>query len=230
MHEIANVRAAALNKVLCQLLAHFLILSSLKIFRYFLKVWIQQSDQGTESILFPAVGSRGYQDQMAFGVISQSRDQVMALLLSAAALSLCAGVSFVNNDTFRTGADKFIPSALTFDVIQRNDHKRIMLKNGFTLSQIPFEPGCGRSQHEFSLDMEFIPEFLLPLFRQRRRAENRDAFDFSAVEQFTGNQSRLNGFPDPDVIGNQYADRILPQSHQQRHKLIRTRFKTQMGE
>lgn len=51
--------------------------------------------------------------------------------------------------------------------------------------------------------MELLHQLPLPLFCQMRRAEDGQPPDFAAVEQLAGDDRRLDGLADADVIGNQ---------------------------
>ena len=60
-------------------------------------------------------------------------------LLRRLSLRGCTGVSFIDDHTFRTCTDKFIPAAVTFDVIQGNDHEGIGFKNRSASADVSFQ-------------------------------------------------------------------------------------------
>ena len=68
--------------------------------------------------------------------------------------------------------------------------------------------------------MEFLEEFVLPLFRQVGWAEDRETLDFLAVQQFFDNHQGFDGFADTNVVSNEQSDWILTQGHEQWDKLI----------
>ena len=54
--------------------------------------------------------------------------------------------------------------------------------------------------------------------------EDGEPLDLAAVEQLAGDEQRLDGLADADVVGDEQADRVEPQRHQQRHELVRARL------
>ncbi len=67
-------------------------------------------------------------------------------------------------------------------------------------------------------------KFSLPLLGQLRRAEDREARYFAAVEQFSGDERSFDRLADADVVGNQDADWVELQRHQQWHELVGPRL------
>ncbi|MCX6354170.1 MAG: hypothetical protein NTZ78_04605 [Candidatus Aureabacteria bacterium] len=63
-----------------------------------------------------------------------------------------------------------------------------------------------------------------------RRTENGQPVDLTTIQEFTGNQGGLDGFADTHVIGYEEPDRIKPQRHHERDKLVRPRLGGNAGE
>ena len=70
------------------------------------------------------------------------------------------------------------------------------------------------------VDVELLRKLALPLFGQVGRAQHRDAADLAAVEQFAGDEARLDGLADADVVGDEHAHRVELERHHQRHELV----------
>ena len=68
--------------------------------------------------------------------------------------------------------------------------------------------------------MELLRKLALPLLGQVGRAQHRDAADLAAVEQFAGDEARLDGLADADVVGDEHAHRVELQRHHQRYELV----------
>ena len=63
-----------------------------------------------------------------------------------------------------------------------------------------------------------------PLVDQMRRAEDRHPLDLAPVEQLAGDERRLDGLADADVVGDEQAHRVLLQRHHERHELVGARL------
>ena len=63
-----------------------------------------------------------------------------------------------------------------------------------------------------------------------RRADHGKARDLAAVEQLADDQAGLDGLADADVVGDEQADRFLPERHQQRNQLVGARLEGEIAE
>src|ERR1035441_8741857 len=98
----------------------------------------------------------------------------MSLMLGAAYPSgIGTGVGFVNDDQFGTGAKKVIPPVIGFDVVQRDDGERVMLKKALATPALRFKTSCGAGQDQFGIDLELVLQLALPLLSKVRRSEER---------------------------------------------------------
>ena len=68
--------------------------------------------------------------------------------------------------------------------------------------------------------MEMSSSSVCPLLHEVRRAEHGQTLDLAAVEQLAGNEGGFDGLPDAHVVGDQDADRIELERHQERHELV----------
>ena len=62
------------------------------------------------------------------------------------------------------------------------------------------------------------------LLGEMRRAKNRDAPDLGTVEELAGDEQRLDGLADADVVGDEEADRVLAEGEEQRKQLVGPRL------
>ena len=86
--------------------------------------------------------------------------------------------------------------------------------------QVALQALDGARQHQLGFDVELLRELALPLLGQVRRAQDGDAADLAAVEQLAGDEARLDGLADADVVGDEHAHRVELQRHHQRYELV----------
>ena len=166
-------------------------------------------------------------------VPGETGNKFEALMIGAAAVAggSGTGMRLIHDDEFRAGAEKLVTPLIRLDVIQRDDDDGVLLENTMHPGrQIIFQPGSGGGGHQGGFQMEFIAEFALPLIHQMRRADDGQTGDFATIAKFAGDERGLNGFADTDVVRDEEPHGVLPQRHQQRHKLIRTRLNGDTGE
>ena len=77
--------------------------------------------------------------------------------------------------------------------------------------------------------MELVAQLGLPLLGQVRRAEHGQALDLAAVQQLAGDQAGFDGLADAHIVGDQQADRVELERHQQRHELVGPRLDANPG-
>lgn len=115
--------------------------------------------------------------------------------------------------------------------MERADHcEWIDFEHRFVRAQSPFQAGGGSGANHLGVNAEFLREFPLPLLAQVRRADNGEPFDISAVEQFPGNQGRLDGLADTHIVGDEQTDGVELQRHEQGHELVGARFDVEIAE
>jgi hypothetical protein len=137
-------------------------------------------------------------------------------------------VRLIDDDQFGRGAQETIPAALIFDIIDTDNREREMFPDAHIAArQATFKRSGGTGAHHRGFERKLMLQLTLPLIAQMGRADHRHPRDLTAVEQFTGDQRRLNRLPDPHIIGDQQAHRVETQRHQQRHNLIGARAKPQ---
>jgi hypothetical protein len=73
---------------------------------------------------------------------------------------------------------------------------------------------------DLEIEVEFAPKLVLPLPLEHGRAEDKDAPDAPAQQQFFENQAGLDRFAEADPIGQEQADTGHGQGLQHRLKLV----------
>ena len=80
------------------------------------------------------------------------------------------------------------------------------------------------------MNAELRRQLLLPLLRERRAAQHREAGRVALLQQLGRDQSRLHRLADAHVVGDQQPHGVLPQRHQERHELVRPGLDGQPGQ
>ena len=169
------------------------------------------------------MGRGGDQNDVAFGIVRKPGDKVVALMASAALGAVGAGVRFVHDDHLRAAPQELVAPPVGLDEVQGDDDEGVSVEDGLAEGAVSFEPGCGACEDGHGVDVELLLHLALPLAGQVRRAEDGQAGDLSAVEQLTRDEAGLDGFADADVVGDEQADGIELEAHEQRHELVRAR-------
>ena len=86
--------------------------------------------------------------------------------------------------------------------------------------QISLKPSSHTGNDQLGMDVEFGNEFLLPLFRQVRRAENANPIYFTPIQKLAGHETGLDALSYPHIVGDEKADRFQFQGHEEGDKLI----------
>ena len=81
-----------------------------------------------------------------------------------------AGVGLVNDHEFRAGPQEVKAAAVRFDKVSRDHHEGMGIEDRLVPPQISLKSSGGTGKDQLGMDVEFGNEFLLPLFRQMRRA------------------------------------------------------------
>src|SRR5689334_18883359 len=113
----------------------------------------------------------------------------------------CTRMRFVDDDERWTHAQKVRAARITLDVIEADDGVRIREKYAIARRKVSFETARSGSRHGHRANMETRLQLSDPLIDQMRRAKHGHSVNFAAIEHFTGNQCRFDGFTDTDIVG-----------------------------
>lgn len=167
----------------------------------------------------------GHQQQVAVRVSGQAFDQLVAQVPSPAVLGReRAGVRLIHDYQLGAGAGELVAAPAGLDVLGRNYYKGIDVEERLARRSAPFQPAHRARQHQLGRDVELLRQLGLPLLGQVRRAEDSQPAHLAPVEQFPRHQRRLDGLADAHIVGDQQADRVELERHQQRHKLVGPRL------
>ena len=126
----------------------------------------------------------------------------------------------VNDDQLWAGAEELVATTLSFDVVGRDDGVRVSLEEGLVLAARPLEARSGPREHELRVDVELLGQRLLPLLRKVWWTENGKAPHLTPVDELASDETRLDRLPDPNIVGDEHADRVELEGHEQRHELV----------
>ena len=96
--------------------------------------------------------------------------------------------------------------------------------------QPSLQPADGAGQHQLGVDAELAGEFPLPLLGQRGTAQHGQSGRVALLQQLGSDQASLDGLADPDVVGDEQPDRVLPQRDQERDQLVGAGFHGEPGQ
>ena len=184
----------------------------------FQELAIEEPEKVVERVGDAAVGRRRKEDEMPVDVGRYLLEEAVTQM--RAVVGSDAGVGLVDDDELRAGADELVTADVRLDVVEADDGERMRPENAIRLKERPFEPSGRRRGDGDSGDQEFGRQLLHPLVDEVRRAEDGDAFDLAAVEQFAGDQAALDRLADPDVVGDQEPHGVLLHRHHQRDELV----------
>jgi hypothetical protein len=88
---------------------------------------------------------------------------------------------------------------------------------------LAFEARHLRGLDEDRLDRKFLPQLALPLIAKMGGREHGQAPCDAPIQQLAGDHSGFDSLADANVVRDQQPHRIEPQSHDQRHELVRAR-------
>ena len=131
-----------------------------------------------------------------------------------------AGMGLVHHDAIRRDGEEMLPVAFALDIIQADDDERVLVEKPDAGRQRAFDAVGAGGRERHGPQMEPVFQLRLPLVHQVRRAQDRAASDFAAIQQLADDESGLDGFADAHVIRDEQADHRQPQCHEQRHELI----------
>ena len=171
--------------------------------------------------LLARVWGSGHEYEVSIGVGSEVADELKALVASAGAFGrIRTSVRLINDHKFGTGSNEVVTSPVGLDEVDRDDGVVVDVEDRQVVGQSAFEATGRGAQHELGVDVEFVLQFRLPLLSQVRWAQDAQSVGRSLLQQFLGDERRLDGLADADVVGNQQPHRVELESHQQRHKLV----------
>ncbi|MNZ26331.1 hypothetical protein D3C78_435190 [compost metagenome] len=215
----ADIDAAALHQMVAQLLVQRMVGAA-----HLLEAGeglVQQAEQVVVGVLVATVRGGGEQHQMALGVVGQGAQQAVALVL-ATAEAFGAGMRLVDDYQLGAGVLEFVATAIRLDVVEADYREGVFGEDRGVGRQAALQALDGAGGDHLGADVELALQLLLPLLAQVRRAKHGEALDLTPVEHFPGDQPGLDGLADTHVVGDQQADHLVLQGHQQRHQLIGT--------
>ena len=136
------------------------------------------------------------------------------------------GVGLIDDHEFLGAGEEFVASLGRFDEVQADNGEGIGPEYALARREVPLQTPRRRGRHSRCLNRELGLQLVHPLLHQVGRAEHRSAIDLATVIELTQDKAGLNGLADADVVGDQQADDIQFERHQERDELIRSRLET----
>ena len=222
---VADVGAAALDEVLGEAFAVVAVGVAGQLVGQRQELVVEQAEQAAERALLAGVRRGGHQHEVAVLVLGECVDELVALVAGAAVAfaGVGAGVGLVDDDEVGAGPDEVVAAAVALDEVDRHHRVRVHVEQRLAVEEAAFQAGGRRRQHELGVDVELLGQLLLPLLGQVRRAQHAHALRVALLQQLLGDQGRFDRLADADVVGDQQADRVELERHQQRHQLVRAR-------
>ena len=120
--------------------------------------------------------------------------------------------------------DEIVALQFALQEVNADNLERVVAKDAArTGGDAPFKLADRAGTDDDGVEVEFLVEFLLPLLAQIGRAQDAEAFDFSAIQQLAHDEQPLDGFADANIVGDEHPNRGGAQGHERRHKLIDAR-------
>jgi hypothetical protein len=168
------------------------------------------------------VRSGGKQEEVAVRLLGEPDEEFMALLLVASGDGEVGGaVSFVDDDEIRCVLQEVGLAGVGLGEIDADHDEGVPAEDAVVAGgQLAFELADRAGADDDGGDAELVVKFLAPLIAEVRRAKDAEAGDFAAVEQLAGDEEGLNGLADADVVGDEHADGVEPQGHEQGDELV----------
>jgi hypothetical protein len=186
------------------------------------EVGVEQGEQGAKGPFDAAVRRGRQQHQMPIGLLRQRLHQAVPLLLFLfVRVAGGAAVRLVHDDELRRIEEKAMAVALALDEVNADHLHGVMLVDA--LRDAAFELADRPGADDHCLQVELLGQLPLPLIAQVGRAQHTHPPDLAAVEQLAGDQQRFDRLAHAHVVGDQQADWVQPQRHQQGHELIEPR-------
>jgi hypothetical protein len=216
-----QIGAASLDQMGGQTPSMGSLIRSRKVLGQFSKGRIDKGKERPEGPFVSAVGCGRNQDEVAILILKKLRKKKKPLMGSPPAFDRGgAGVGLVHDHKFGAGPQEIETAAVRFDKICGDNYKGIGIEDRLVAPEISLQPSSRAGKDQFGLDIELGNEFLLPLFRQVRRAEDANPVYFAPIQKLAGHETGLDAFSYAHVIGDEEADRVQFQGHQEGNKLI----------
>ena len=142
----------------------------------------------------------------------------------------CAGVRLVDNHEVGTMVEEDVALVVLLHIVNGNHLEGNVAEYVLVGTQFFLQAADGRRTDDFSFQAKLVLDFILPLFAKMGQAYHRKAIDFMTVEQFFGNQQRLQGFSNPHVVRDEQTNSFLLERENQRHDLVWARFERKLSQ
>ena len=210
---LGDVAAAALHEVPREFLAQSPPRIALGRVGEFGELRLQQAQKIVEGGVVARMRRGGQEHHAAPGLALGETLEKLVALVAGIGVRLHAGMRLVDDDELRAGAQEVAAAPVGFDVVERDHGDGMDLEHRLVGPQPALESGGGAGAHDLGVDAELLREFLLPLLAEMRRTDDRKAFDLAAVEQLPGDEARLDGLANADVVGDEQPDGVQLQCH-----------------
>ena len=212
-------------------LAHWAVGLAAEVVRKLGEPRVEVSEEVAERLVVARVRGRRDEQEVPPGVRCKPADQVRPHVApGAGAARLNARVGLVHDHEPGCRPQELEAVAIALDEVEADHHERVALEQRLAQAQAALQPRSRRRHDEHGVDVELVPHLGLPLLGEVRRREDGHPVDLAAVVQFAGDQHRLNGLPDADVVGDEEADGLLAERHEKWHELVRARLDGDPGE
>jgi hypothetical protein len=216
-----DIDAPALDEICRQTLAQHLPLG----FACFVQPrerWIDQPEEAHKGVLVAAVRRGGQKHHVAFHLLGEPGQELVALLHSASGTRAC--MRLINNYEVRARPQKIVATALTLHIVEADHSEWMNIEDALARRKIALQPTSARARHRDRMDLEFRCQLPHPLIDEMWRAKHRKPINLPAVEKLSRNQSPLDCLSDSDIVGDQEAHHVELERHQERHELIGARL------
>ena len=189
------------------------------------EVVVEQAEERAERFLVAAVRGGGDQHHVAGRVGGHATQQIVALLAApAGATGQRAAVRLVHDHALGAPEREVLGASRGLDEVGGHHGERVPVEDRYAERQVALQAPDGAREHQRRVDVELLLELPLPLLGQVRRTQHRDTADLAAVEQLAGDEARLDGLADADVVGDEHAHRVELERHHQRYELVGPRL------
>ena len=166
----------------------------------------------------------GQQDEVLVLLPRDLADQLVALMLALVSFRRRGrAMGFIDNHEVGTVEQEEMAVPVALEEVDAGDLYGIIAVDAVRPRLMALQLSDRSGANDDRLQVELLREFPLPLLAERGRAEYAKALDLASIEQLAGDEERLDGFPDAHIVGDQHADGVEPERHQQRHKLVDAR-------
>ena len=157
----------------------------------------EQAEQRLEFFGLAAVRGRREHDQVLTGFGGDPADEVVALLLRGGGSGGArAGVGFIDDDEFGALLDEDVAADVGLDEIDADDLERVVVVNAGVALDLAVETGLGVGTDDDGFDVELGADFFLPLFAEVGEADDSEAFDRAAFQEFADDEESFDGLAD----------------------------------